>query len=74
MSDGLVNKDKVTIVAGDPVRDFWLEGAVNRYPGYTLKARSKMPAASSASSRDGFRSFRSGRTAGRSCTNDRGWD
>jgi hypothetical protein len=39
MSDGLVNKDKVTIVAGDPVRDFWLEGAVNRYPGYTLKAK-----------------------------------
>ena len=39
MSDDLVNKDKVTIVAGDPVRDFWLEGAVNRYPGYTFRAK-----------------------------------
>ena len=39
MSDGLVNTDKVTIVAGDPVRDFWLEGAVNRYPGYTFRAK-----------------------------------
>jgi hypothetical protein len=39
MSDDLVNKDKVTIVAGDPVRDFWREGAVNRYPGYTFQAK-----------------------------------
>ena len=36
MSDDVVNTEKVTILAGDPVRDFWLEGAVNRYPGYTF--------------------------------------
>jgi hypothetical protein len=39
MSDGLVNKDKVTILKGDPVTDFWLEGAVNRYPGYTFQVK-----------------------------------
>jgi hypothetical protein len=39
MSDELVNKDKVTILAGDPVSDFWLKGAVNRYPGYTFQAK-----------------------------------
>ena len=39
MSDELVNKDRVTIVAGDPVSDFWLKGAVNRYPGYTFQAK-----------------------------------
>jgi hypothetical protein len=39
MSDDLVNADKVTILEGDPVRDFWLKGAVNRYPGYTFQAK-----------------------------------
>ena len=39
MSDELVNTDKVTILEGDPVRDFWLKGAVNRYPGYTFQAK-----------------------------------
>ena len=39
MSDELVNKDKVTILAGDPVSDFWLKGAVNRYPGYTFQTK-----------------------------------
>jgi hypothetical protein len=39
MSDELVNKDKVTILEGDPVSDFWLKGAVNRYPGYTFQAK-----------------------------------
>ena len=36
MSDELVNNGRVTSVKGDPVRDFWLDGAVNRYPDYTL--------------------------------------
>jgi hypothetical protein len=39
MSDELVNKDRVTILKGDPVSDFWLKGAVNRYPGYTFQAK-----------------------------------
>jgi hypothetical protein len=39
MNDELVNKDKVMILAGDPVRDFWLEGTVNRYPDYTFRAK-----------------------------------
>jgi hypothetical protein len=39
MSDELVNKDKVTILEGDPVSDLWLKGAVNRYPGYTFQAK-----------------------------------
>jgi hypothetical protein len=39
MSDDLVNTDKVTILEGDPVSDFWLKGAVNRYPGYTFQAK-----------------------------------
>jgi len=39
MSDDLVNKDKVTILSGDPVGDFWLEGTVNRYPDYTFRAK-----------------------------------
>jgi len=39
MSDDLVNKDKVTILSGDPIRDFWLEGTVNRYPDYTFRAK-----------------------------------
>ena len=39
MSDDLVNRDRVTILKGDPVRDFWLDGAVNRYPDYTFKAK-----------------------------------
>jgi hypothetical protein len=39
MNDGLVNKDKVTILAADPVGDFWLEGTVNRYPDYTFRAK-----------------------------------
>ena len=39
MSDELVDKDKVTILEGDPVSDFWLKGAVNRYPGYTFQAK-----------------------------------
>jgi hypothetical protein len=39
MSDDLVHADKVTIVEGDPVSDFWLKGAVNRYPGYTFQAK-----------------------------------
>ena len=39
MSDDLVNKDTVTILAGDPVGDFWLEGSVNRYPDYTFRAK-----------------------------------
>jgi hypothetical protein len=39
MSDELVNADKVTILEGDPVSDFWLKGAVNRYPGYTFQAK-----------------------------------
>jgi hypothetical protein len=40
MSDGdLVNKKKVTIFSGDPVRDFSLEGTVNRYPEYTFHAK-----------------------------------
>jgi hypothetical protein len=40
MSDeSYVNKEKVTILAGDPVRDFWLTGAVNRYPEYTFRAK-----------------------------------
>src|SRR5215467_12004983 len=37
--DDLVNKDKVTILAGDPARDFWLEGTVNRYPEYAFHAK-----------------------------------
>ena len=37
--DSLVNKEKVTILAGDPVRDFWLTGAVNRYPEFTFHAK-----------------------------------
>jgi hypothetical protein len=28
----------VTVLKGDPVRDFWLDGTVNRYPDYTFKA------------------------------------
>ena len=36
MSDELVNSGRVTIVKGDPVTDFWLDGTVNRYPDYTL--------------------------------------
>ena len=39
MRDDLVNTDKVTILEGDPVSDFWLKGAVNRYPGYTFQAK-----------------------------------
>jgi hypothetical protein len=39
MSDDLVNTDKVTILEGDPVTDFWLKGTVNRYPGYTFQAK-----------------------------------
>src|SRR5215813_8195380 len=40
MSDGdLVNKEKVTILSGDPVQDFSLEGTVNRYPEYTFHAK-----------------------------------
>jgi hypothetical protein len=34
-----VDQDKGTIVVGNPVHEFWLEGAVNRYPGYTFKAK-----------------------------------
>jgi hypothetical protein len=39
MTDELVNKDKVTIVEGDPVTQFWLRGRVNRYPDYTFLAK-----------------------------------
>ncbi len=39
MSDDLVNRDRVTIVKGDPVKDFWLDGTVNRYPDYSFKAK-----------------------------------
>ena len=39
MSDELVNSERVTIVKGDPVRDFWLDGTVNRYPDYSFKAK-----------------------------------
>ena len=39
MRDDLVNTEKVTILEGDPVSDFWLKGAVNRYPGYTFQAK-----------------------------------
>ena len=39
MSDELVNKEKVTILEGDLVRDFWLKGVINRYPGYTFQAK-----------------------------------
>jgi hypothetical protein len=39
MSDDLVNKDRVTILRGDPVRDFSLDGRVNRYPDYTFNAK-----------------------------------
>jgi len=34
-----VDKEKVTIRAGDPVREFWLTGAVTRYPDYTFRAK-----------------------------------
>jgi hypothetical protein len=39
MSDELVNKEKVTILEGDLVGDFWLKGVINRYPGYTFQAK-----------------------------------
>jgi hypothetical protein len=39
MSDDLVNRDRVTILKGDPVTDFSLDGRVNRYPGYTFNAK-----------------------------------
>jgi hypothetical protein len=39
MSNDLVNTERVTILAGDPVRDFWLEGTVNCYPEYTFQAK-----------------------------------
>jgi hypothetical protein len=39
MSDELVDSERVTIVKGDPVRDFWLDGRVNRYPDYSFKAK-----------------------------------
>jgi hypothetical protein len=39
MSNDLVNTERVTILAGDPVRDFWLEGSVNRYPEYTFQLK-----------------------------------
>jgi hypothetical protein len=39
MSDELVNSGRVTIVKGDPVTDFWLDGTVNRYPDYSFKAK-----------------------------------
>jgi hypothetical protein len=39
MTNDLVNSEKVTILAGDPVRDFWLEGTVNRYPEYRFHAK-----------------------------------
>jgi hypothetical protein len=39
MSDELVNNGRVTIVKGDPVTDFWLDGTVNRYPDYSFKAK-----------------------------------
>ena len=39
MTDELVNKDKVTILEGDPVTQFWLRGRVNRYPEYTFLAK-----------------------------------
>jgi hypothetical protein len=39
MSNDLVNTERVTILAGDPARDFWLEGSVNRYPEYTFQAK-----------------------------------
>lgn len=39
MSDELVNNGRVTIVKGDPVADFPLDGTVNRYPDYSFKAK-----------------------------------
>jgi hypothetical protein len=39
MSGELANEEKVTIVSGDPVSDFWLDGTVNRYPDYRFKAK-----------------------------------
>jgi hypothetical protein len=39
MSDELVNNGRVTIVKGDPVTDFWLDGTVNRCPDYSFKAK-----------------------------------
>ena len=39
MSDELVNQEKVTILEGDPVTQFWLRGRVNRYPAYTFLAK-----------------------------------
>jgi len=39
MSDELVNQDKVTILEGDLVTQFWLRGRVNRYPAYTFLAK-----------------------------------
>jgi hypothetical protein len=39
MSDELVNSERVTILKGDPVRDFSLDGRVNRYPDYTFNAK-----------------------------------
>jgi len=35
----VVNKDKVTILEGDPVTQFWLRGRVNRYQDYTFLAK-----------------------------------
>ncbi len=58
MSDDLVNTERVTILAGDPVRDFWLEGTVNRYPEYTFQA--KVYDVSMASNRAGFQSCKCG--------------
>src|SRR3954447_17600813 len=39
MSDELVNQDKVTILEGDLVTQFWRRGRVNRYPAYTFLAK-----------------------------------
>ena len=39
MSDELVSNGGVTIVKGDPVTDFWLDGTVNRYSDYSFKAK-----------------------------------
>lgn len=39
MTDALVNQNKVTILRGDPAKDFWLQGVVNRYPDHRFTAK-----------------------------------
>jgi hypothetical protein len=64
MSDDLVNRNRVTILKGDPVKDFRLDGAVNRYPDYTFTAKVYDVGTCSASETDGSPNCRPGAGAG----------